>query len=135
MSDTEWATWRSGNDWYNAAYPDPCNSNPGVYDPLVNPHAAAWFKDTATHLLERIEPYLELLKRHDVQVVKLISADPGQIIYEDTVQIVVVPHEAKIPQTFKVEIHHPDEEPPTGQSVASGAEWMLGSQVVPFFDV
>ncbi|GGL81983.1 hypothetical protein [Glutamicibacter protophormiae] len=96
LSDTDWATWRSGNDWYNAAYPDPCKTNPAVYDSQVNPHAAAWFKDTATHLLERIEPYLELLKRHDVQVVKLISADPGQIIYEDTVQIVVVPHEVKI---------------------------------------
>jgi hypothetical protein len=96
LSDTDWATWRSDNDWYNAAYPDPCKTNPAVYDSQVNPHAAAWFKDTATHLLERIEPYLELLKRHDVQVMKLISADPGQIIYEDTVQIVVVPHEVKI---------------------------------------
>ena len=96
LSNTDWATWRSGNDWYNAAYPDPRETNPAVYDSQVNPHAAAWFKDTATHLLERLEPYLELLKRHDVQVVKLISADPGQIIYEDTVQIVVVPHVVKI---------------------------------------
>ncbi|WP_449373587.1 hypothetical protein [Arthrobacter psychrolactophilus] len=60
----------------------------------MNPLAAAWFKDTATHLLERIEPYLEMLMRHDVQVVKLISDDPGQVIYEDEVQVVVVPHKA-----------------------------------------
>lgn len=96
LSDTDWAAWRSGNDWYNAAYPDPCKSDPTVYDSQVNPHAAAWFKDTATHLLERIEPYLDLLKRHDVQVVKIISADPGRIIYEDQVQIVVVPHKVII---------------------------------------
>ena len=93
LSDTEWATWRSGNDWFTAAYPDPSKSNPAAYDPQLNPRAAAWFKVTATHLLERIEPYLELLKRHDVQVVKLMSDDPGQIVYEDKVQIVIVPHE------------------------------------------
>ncbi|MDJ0315807.1 hypothetical protein [Arthrobacter antibioticus] len=92
LSDTERAAWRAGNDWFNLAYPDPSESNPGVYDPQVNPQAAAWFKLTATHLLERIEPYLELLRRHDVQVVRLVSDDPGQIVYEDAVQIVVVPH-------------------------------------------
>ncbi|WP_223261585.1 hypothetical protein [Glutamicibacter arilaitensis] len=60
----------------------------------MNPGAAAWFKGTATHLLERVDPYLEMLKRHDVQVVRLISDDPGKIIYEDSVQIVVVPYQA-----------------------------------------
>lgn len=94
LNDTEWATWRSGNDWFNEAYPDPTKLNPDVYDPQVNPRAAAWFKGTATHLLERVDPYLELLKRHDVQVVRLISDDPGKIIYEDSVQIVVVPYHA-----------------------------------------
>ncbi|GAA3299422.1 hypothetical protein [Glutamicibacter nicotianae] len=94
LSDAEWAAWRSGNDWFNAAYPDPAASNPDVYNPQVNPSAAAWFKDTATHLLERVEPYLELLARHGVEVVRLASVDPGRIIYEDTVQIVVVPHES-----------------------------------------
>ncbi|SEF12480.1 hypothetical protein SAMN04489740_4248 [Arthrobacter alpinus] len=94
LSDTERAAWRAGNDWFNLAYPDPSKSNPGVYDPQVNPQAAAWFKDTAKHLLERIEPYLEMLIRHDVQVVRLVNDDPGQVIYEDEVQVVVVPHKA-----------------------------------------
>lgn len=79
LSDTEWATWRSGNDWFNEAYPDPTKLNPDVYDPQVNPRAAAWFKGTATHLLERVDPYLELLKRHDVQVVRLISEIPAKL--------------------------------------------------------
>lgn len=74
--------------------PDPSASNPAVYDPVVNPQAAAWFKDSATHLLERIEPYLDLLKRHGVPCVRLVSDDPGQVVYEDAVQIVVVPHKA-----------------------------------------
>lgn len=94
LSDIERAAWRDGNDWFNLAYPDPSESNSGVYDPQVNPQAAAWFKDTATHLLERIEPYLEMLRRHGVPFVRLVSDDPGQIIYEDAVQVVVVPYKA-----------------------------------------
>ena len=94
LSDTERAAWRAGNDWFNLPYPDPSKLNPGVYDPQVNPQAAAWFKDTAKHLLERIEPCLEMLMRNDVQVVRLVSDDPGQVIYEDEVQVVVVPHKA-----------------------------------------
>lgn len=66
LSDTERAAWRAGNDWFNLPYPDPSKLNPGVYDPQVNPQAAAWFKDTAKHLLERIEPCLEMLMRHDM---------------------------------------------------------------------
>lgn len=43
------------------------------------------------HLLERVEPYLKLLDAHEVAWEKLESENPGQIIYEDEVQIVVVP--------------------------------------------
>lgn len=94
LSTTEYAVFRAGNDWFNHAYPDPSNSQPDVYDPRLNPQAAAWFKVTATHLLDRIEPYLELLKRHHLACVKVISDNPGHIIYEDEVQVVVVPRSA-----------------------------------------
>lgn len=96
LSDIERAAWRAGNDWFNLAYPDPSESNPGVSDSQVNPQAAAWFKETATHLLERIEPYLEMLRQHGVPFVRLVSDNPGQVIYEDEVQVVVVPYKAGI---------------------------------------
>jgi len=51
----------------------------------------AWFKDSAHHLLERVEPYLKLLDAHQVPWERLERADPGRIIYEDEVQVVVVP--------------------------------------------
>ncbi|WP_345473825.1 hypothetical protein QMQ05_06005 [Glutamicibacter ectropisis] len=85
------AIWRAGNDWYNAAYPNPSDTDPDVYDHRINPGAAAWFKDGAHHLLERVEPYLRLLDAHQVPWERLESADPGRIIYEDEVQVVVVP--------------------------------------------
>jgi hypothetical protein len=52
LTPEEWAFWRSGNDWYDAAYADP----------------------------ESVDP------------------DPGTILYEDDVQVVVRPH--------PVEAHH-----------------------------
>lgn len=92
LSDDEYADWRAGNDWYNAAYPDPSKHDPTVYDREVNPFATAWFKESATHLLAGIPRYLEILANHRVDCVKVESADPGRIVYEDDVQVVVVPH-------------------------------------------
>ncbi|MFI9001949.1 hypothetical protein [Streptomyces sp. NPDC053541] len=85
--------WRAANDWYDAAYPNPSDTDPLVYDPVVNPGAVAWFKSTAGHLLARVPPYLALLDAHGVPYERLESADPGRIVYEDEVQVVAVPRE------------------------------------------
>lgn len=90
-SAEEHAMWRAGNDWYNAAYPNPSDLQPGIYDHQINPGAVAWFKDSAWHLLERVEPYLRLLDAHQVPWQKLESGDPGTVIYEDEVQVIAVP--------------------------------------------
>ncbi|MFD5647400.1 hypothetical protein ACFWIP_37885, partial [Streptomyces anulatus] len=82
---------RAANDWYDAAYTDPSRVDPAVYDPGVNPGAVAWFKGTATHLLDRIPGYLALLAAHGVPCERLESADPGRVVYEDEHQVVVVP--------------------------------------------
>ncbi|MER0429675.1 hypothetical protein [Streptomyces microflavus] len=83
---------RSNNSWYNVAYTDPSTVDPTVYDHAINPGAAAWFKPTATHLLERVPGYLQVLTAHGVECQLVRSADPGRVIYEDDVQVVVVPH-------------------------------------------
>ncbi|MGW4219081.1 hypothetical protein ACWEJZ_18960 [Streptomyces bacillaris] len=83
---------RGNNSWYNAAYTDPSTVDPTVYDHEINPGAAAWFKPTATHLLERVPGYLQALTAHGVERRLLRSADPGRAIYEDDVQVVLVPH-------------------------------------------
>jgi hypothetical protein len=100
LSEVEHADWRAGNDWYNAAYPDPTDRDPMVYDETVNPRATAWFKDSAIHLLERIPPYLEILRAHEVACVRVDAVDPGRIIYEDDVQVVVVPHDPAAQTSF-----------------------------------
>lgn len=92
LTEAEYADWRAGNDWYNTAYPDPSTIDPTVYDRAINPLAAAWFKASATDLIARIPRYLEILDAHDVACVRVESCNPGRIIYDDPVQIIVVPH-------------------------------------------
>jgi len=91
LSAEEHAVWRAGNDWYDATYTNPADVDPSVYDVTVNPQATAWFKDSATHLLARVPPYLAILRSHGVECVRVESADPGRVVYEDDVQVVVVP--------------------------------------------
>lgn len=100
LTPAEHATWRAGNDWYNEAYPDPTDADPAVYDETVHPRATAWFKGTATHLIERVPPYLEILRSHGVPCVRVEAPDPGRVIYEDDVQVVVVPHDPAAPTSF-----------------------------------
>lgn len=40
------------------------STDPTVYDEEINRRATASFKDSATHLLERIPRYLEILQAH-----------------------------------------------------------------------
>ncbi|MFD9705068.1 hypothetical protein [Lentzea sp. NPDC059081] len=85
------AFMRVNNAWYDAAYTDPSTVDPTVYDRELNPGAHAWFKAEATHLLERVHGYLALLDAHGVRWARLTSDAPGRVVYEDEVQVVVVP--------------------------------------------
>lgn len=82
---------RINNQWYDSAYPDPSDVDPTVYDHERNPYAAAWFKVTSTHLLQRVDGYLAILDRHGVGYEIKRTDHPGRIIYEDAYQVVAVP--------------------------------------------
>ncbi|MFG2498634.1 hypothetical protein ACGFSB_10570 [Streptomyces sp. NPDC048441] len=83
---------RANNDWYDAAYPTPSKVDPTVYDPDITPGAVAWFKATATQLIERVPGYLEILDAHGIECRMMRSSDPGRVVYEDEFQVVVVPY-------------------------------------------
>ena len=89
FSDADWAWWRANNDWLDAAYPDPATADPTLFDGSVP--VSCWFKDTATHLLDRVPGYLDLLDRYRVGWVERRSDNPGWIRYQDDVQVVVTP--------------------------------------------
>ncbi|WP_433201772.1 hypothetical protein ACQP1G_10920 [Nocardia sp. CA-107356] len=81
---------RAGNDWYNANLIDPGAVDSAVYDRAVHPGAAAWFKSSAVAMIGRIGGYLAILDAHGVRWERLVSHAPGEIVYDDPHQIVVV---------------------------------------------
>jgi hypothetical protein len=48
-------------------------------------------QDSAVHLLDNVPGYLDLLHRYGIRCVERRSADPGAILCEDDVQILVRP--------------------------------------------
>lgn len=91
LSPQDYLWWQAANAFGDAAYPDPSALHPEVYNRQINPHAQAWFKTSAKHLIAYTAGYLVLLRKYGILVVELRSNDPGEIIYEDSVQIVVNP--------------------------------------------
>lgn len=100
LDDEEHRTWRAGNDWFNENVTNPTDVDPTVYDEALHPRATAWFRADATHLLERIEPYLRILAAHGVPCERIESADPGRVHYEDADQTVVDPHDVHATTSF-----------------------------------
>lgn len=88
-ADHRW--WRENNDWYDAAYTNPGMVDPTLFDKTVHPITASWFKETATHLTARVPGYLALLDRYGVGWALRESLDPGEVLYEDDVQVIVRP--------------------------------------------
>ncbi len=91
LSAGDWAAWRQANDRADRAYLDPATVDAAVYDRAINPTAQAWFKSTAKDLLAHLDFYEDLLRRYRADYQVLSSDDPGTLLYEDEVQIVVVP--------------------------------------------
>ena len=50
-----------------------------------------WFKETATHLLDRVPGYLDLLDRYGIGWVERRTSNPGTVLYEDDVQVLTRP--------------------------------------------
>lgn len=82
---------RASNDWYNANCTDPSTIDPQVYDRELHPLAAAWLKTSATHLVDRVAGYLNVLAAHGVECAAVYSDAPGIVIYEDDEQVIVKP--------------------------------------------
>lgn len=90
LTADEHAWWRRNNDWFDNAYVDPGRVDSRIFDRDLHSHTACWFKQgAADHLLERLPGYLRLLDKYGVGWVKIVCGDPGRVIYEDDVQVVV----------------------------------------------
>ncbi|WP_284760587.1 hypothetical protein [Curtobacterium sp. MEB011] len=92
LSDAETRWLREANLHATAMYTDPTTVQTHCYDETRNPGARAWFAADAVELLEMVGPYLELLDRHGIPWMQLVTRSPGRIVYRDAVQVVAVPH-------------------------------------------
>jgi hypothetical protein len=91
LTDAEKARWRANNDWFEAACTDPATVDATLFDRTVHDEVRCWFKSSATHLLARVPTTLQLLDEHGIRWVERRSSRPGQVLYEDAEQVVVVP--------------------------------------------
>lgn len=102
-ADLDW--WRDANIRATHAYVDPTTVRSDCYDPVINPGARSWFKESASVLIEFAGAYLGLLDRHDVPWVELRTSHPGRATYEDDVQLVAVPF--RYPEDWPVRLNSP----------------------------
>ena len=89
-ADLEWLIITNAHG--DAAYTNPGSVDPSIFDKTIHPLATCWFKASAVHLLAYATGYLQLLDRYCVAWRCRESEDPGHVLYQDDVQVVVVPH-------------------------------------------
>jgi hypothetical protein len=71
-------------DWFNEHVPVP------PFDTQRFPRdAVAWFRDDAGEPITKMWDIVALLRDHGVDVQLLRSANPGRVVYEDRVQVLV----------------------------------------------
>ncbi|MDR2256273.1 MAG: hypothetical protein LBE25_09785 [Arthrobacter sp.] len=121
LSAEDHAWWRANNDELNEAYPDPSATHPETYNAELNPGAHAWFRASATHLIERAREYTGLLHRYGVPWAEVRTSHPGRIVYEDSVQVVAV---AESPRPS----HRPGQPSPLAE--ASNTGWDIDPETL-----
>lgn len=93
LNPTDHAWWQAANAEISELYSDPAAREAGVYDHARYPSARAWFKaESALPLLTKARGSLDLLDRYGVPWMELRTTSPGQIHYEDAVQVIAVPY-------------------------------------------
>jgi hypothetical protein len=82
-------------DWFEANLPIPARDRFRVRSRKVwRPDGICWFVDEAREAIARAFAMAALLRECGVEVVKVATRRPGQILYRDQWQIVAKPEEA-----------------------------------------
>ena len=59
--------------------------------PHVQRKAKSWFKFTWTDFMANSLAVVALLRKHGIVVITILSDDPGEFIYESSLQVVALP--------------------------------------------
>lgn len=80
-----------GNEWFTAHLANPHAEGAPLYDPRIEPRARAWFKSSASAMIDRVGGYLSILDEHGIAWLRLDSDRPGLIVYDDVHQVIARP--------------------------------------------
>ncbi|MDO4916289.1 MAG: hypothetical protein Q3974_01535 [Rothia sp. (in: high G+C Gram-positive bacteria)] len=87
LRESEYQQWKETNQLLDRAY-----LAPEIYIQLPDDALTSWYiENSAPHLLDSMEFYTDLLDAYEVPWREVRSANPGEIVYRDDVQIVVRP--------------------------------------------
>lgn len=51
----------------------------------------SWFKDTASEHLKKMQEFIKIAEQYDMVVERIISKNPGYVVYEDEYQVSAIP--------------------------------------------
>lgn len=89
LSPAQEARYLDIDDWFHVHLP-----NPDFYADGNTVGAVTWFKTPVPPAMaERIDQLRDILTAHGVAHETVASDDPGELVYEDDVQIGVIPHD------------------------------------------
>ena len=78
------------NRWFNGNLDRPDKfSNASRHNPV--PISLSWFKDSAKEHITKVYEFTEILERYHLVIERVISKNPGYIIYEDEHQVSAIP--------------------------------------------
>lgn len=87
LSESEYQQWKETNQLLDRAY-----LAPEIYNQLPDDALTSWYiENSAPHWLDSMEFYTDLLDAYETPWREVRSANPGEIVYRDDVQIVVRP--------------------------------------------
>ncbi|MFP5311363.1 MAG: hypothetical protein ACLGH7_02975 [Actinomycetes bacterium] len=86
LSDKEVLRYALIDAWFQHNLP-----NPPFYEDGNSIGAVTWFREAADGMTRRLKPLLSILDTKGVAWERTVSANPGQVVYEDPWQVGVIP--------------------------------------------
>ncbi|MBK9791883.1 MAG: hypothetical protein IPP60_01930 [Sphingobacteriales bacterium] len=101
LHDYEQKTIKEVVSWFNKNLPVPDKFSKKKNAAHVAPRGIAWFKDSATEMIEKMYELKNYLENHEVEVIVLKAKRIGYIIYEDEFQAIAEPFNKELKSLLK----------------------------------
>ena len=76
--------------WFSKNLEKPARLSNGTSKHNAN-NSLSWFRDTASDHLKRMQSFIKIAEKYDIVIERMISKNPGYVVYEDEHQVSAVP--------------------------------------------